>query len=79
MLLKHSVRLYDHLFAQPEPDKVEEGQHFTDFLNPDSLKTLDNCLLEPALADAKIDERYQFERLGYFCLDKDSTQDAITF
>ena len=77
--VKASVRLYDHLFAQPEPDKVEEGQHFTDFLNPDSLKTLDNCLLEPALADAKIDERYQFERLGYFCLDKDSTQDAIIF
>ena len=67
--VKGEVRLYDRLFNQPNPDKVEEGGHFTDNLNPDSLRTLTDCFLEPALAEAGVGERYQFEREGYFTPD----------
>jgi glutaminyl-tRNA synthetase len=67
--LKGEVRLYDRLFSQPNPDKVEEGGRFTDNLNPDSLRTLTDCYLEPALAEAGVDQRFQFEREGYFTPD----------
>jgi glutaminyl-tRNA synthetase len=67
--IKGEVRLYDRLFSQPNPDKVEEGGRFTDNLNPDSLRTLTDCYLEPTLGDAGVDERFQFEREGYFTLD----------
>jgi glutaminyl-tRNA synthetase len=60
------VRLYDRLFSQENPN---EGDDFTRFLNPQSLETLAHCTLEPALANAKAGEGYQFERLGYFCVD----------
>ena len=67
--VKGEIRLYDRLFNQPNPDKVEEGGHFTDNLNPDSLRTLTDCYLEPALAEAGADQRFQFEREGYFVPD----------
>ncbi len=63
------VRLYDRLFAHPNPGKAEEGKSVTDFINPESLRTLTHCVLEPALAEASAGERFQFEREGYFCVD----------
>ena len=77
--LDSRVRLYDHLFTKENPDDVEDGQDFTANINPDSLKILTGCKLEPSLADAAAFERYQFERLGYFCVDKDSGRDALVF
>jgi glutaminyl-tRNA synthetase len=68
------VRLYDRLFAVPEPDADKQGRDFKSFLNPASLETLTGCKLEPSLAGATATHRYQFERLGYFCLDAKSTQ-----
>ncbi len=62
------VRLYDRLFTVPNPNADKE-RHFTDFLNPNSLEIKTNCALEPALAHAKLGEQFQFERVGYFCLD----------
>ncbi len=73
------VRLYDHLFAKEDPDDVEEGQDFTANLNSDSLQTLTDCKLEPSLAGAGQGSRYQFERLGYFCVDPDSTGEKLVF
>ncbi len=67
------VRLYDRLFAHASPDAAanREDKDFTEFLNPDSLRTLTQCVLEPALAEAKPGEVFQFERQGYFCADAD--------
>ena len=74
------VRLYDHLFATPDPNDVEEGKTWMDNMNPGSLNVLADCKLERSLADAKMGDRYQFERTGYFCLDsKDSKPDALVF
>ena len=73
------VRLYDSLFTRPDPDTVEDGRSYTDFLNPDSLEVLTACQLEPGLAEAEVGSRYQFERLGYFCVDPDSTEGAPVF
>jgi len=73
------VRLYDHLFTKENPDDVEEGQDFTANLNPNSLETLTNCRVEPSLADAKPLDRYQFERIGYFCVDPDSSGENLIF
>jgi glutaminyl-tRNA synthetase len=66
------VRLYDKLFTKPDPNQVEEGRDFTSNLNPQSLEVVSNAKLEPSLATAKPGDRYQFERLGYFCVDPDS-------
>ncbi|HJP03096.1 MAG TPA: glutamine--tRNA ligase/YqeY domain fusion protein [Planctomycetota bacterium] len=63
------VRLYDHLFAVPDPSEVEEGSDFLSNLNPRSLQALVDCKLEPSLASAAAGETFQFERLGYFCVD----------
>ncbi|WP_343522565.1 glutamine--tRNA ligase/YqeY domain fusion protein [Pedobacter sp.] len=71
------IRLYDRLFTSETPD-AEEGD-FKDYLNPESLIVLPNAYIEPALADADLDGRYQFIRKGYFCLDKDSTADKLVF
>ena len=74
------VRLYDHLFTKENPNEVEEGKEFTAYLNPNSLEVLNDCKLEPSLADAAPASHCQFERLGYFCADaKDSTPDALVF
>jgi glutaminyl-tRNA synthetase len=77
--IKAEVRLYNHLFTKENPDDVEEGKSFKDYINPDSLKTLDNCFIEPSVKNAKPLDRYQFERLGYFCLDTDSTGGKLVF
>ncbi|MBL7105983.1 MAG: glutamine--tRNA ligase/YqeY domain fusion protein [Phycisphaerae bacterium] len=70
------VRLYDYLFTKENPDQAEEGEDFTANLNPDSLKILDNCFIEPSLADCGPLDRVQFERLGYFCVDPERTEDG---
>jgi glutaminyl-tRNA synthetase len=70
--IEAEIRLYDKLFTKPDPNEVAEGQDFTANLNPESLEVLDGCKLEPSLASAKAGERFQFERLGYFCADPDS-------
>jgi glutaminyl-tRNA synthetase len=72
--LEATVRLYDHLFLNSDPNEVEEGQEFTANLNPDSVEELTSCRVEPSLADAAPGDRFQFERQGYFCVDsRDST------
>ena len=74
------VRLYDVLFAQENPDDVPEGKDWKELLNPDSLRIMVNCKLEPSLASAEPGQRYQFERLGYFCVDpKDSATNQLVF
>ena len=76
---KAEVRLYDNLFTKPDPEEVPEGQDFTANLNPDSLETLTDCHVEPSLAGAATLSRFQFERLGYFCVDPDSTTGKLVF
>jgi glutaminyl-tRNA synthetase len=66
------VRLYENLFSKENPGDVEEGQDFTANLNPNSLEIISNAKLEPSLANAEVGGRFQFERLGYFCVDPDS-------
>lgn len=73
------VNLYDNLFSVPDPDDVPEGGDFKDHLNPTSLVVLQNCQLEPSLKSAETGDRFQFERLGYFCVDRDSTQESLIF
>ncbi len=68
------VRLYERLFTRPDP-----GSDFMECLNPNSLQVLDPCYVEPGLANASPGERYQFERVGYFCVDPDSTADKPVF
>jgi len=74
--IKAQVRLYDHLFTKPDP---EDGGDFKANLNPKSLEILSDCQLEPALGNAKPGDRYQFERMGYFCADSDSTPEQLVF
>jgi glutaminyl-tRNA synthetase len=69
--LRAEVRLYDHLFTVASPG--EGGRDFRSNLNPDSLTVLDSCPVEPSLSGADPGSRFQFERLGYFCVDKDSS------
>ena len=77
--LRAQVRLYDRLFTVEHPD-MDKEKDFTEFLNPDSLQILDNCILEPSLATATADDRFQFERQGYFCLDRqESTPEKPVF
>lgn len=77
--LDAEVRLYDQLFTVVNPNDVEEGKDFTDYVNPDSLQVLDGCKVEPSLKGAEPGTRYQFERLGYFCVDPDSAGDKLVF
>ncbi len=72
------VRLYDRLFVKEDPNEVEEGQSFLDNINPDSLKIITGKV-EPALTKVMPEEKYQFERLGYFTVDKDSTPEKVVF
>ena len=72
------VRLYEHLFATENPSQVEEGQTFRDNINPNSLTVIE-ALLEPHLATLNSGDKVQFERLGYFCMDPDSTKDRPVF
>ena len=74
------ARLYDHLFNKADPSEVEEGEDFKSNLNPDSLEVLTGCKLEPGLAGAEPESRFQFERMGYFCVDNvDSKPDRLVF
>jgi len=74
------VRLYEHFFVKQNPNDVEESKDFTDYINPNSLEILSNCMLEPSLSEAIPGSRYQFERLGYFCVDlKDSKNGSLVF
>ncbi len=86
--IEAEVRLFDRLFATEAPDEAPEGKTFLDNLNPDSLQVLQHCKLEPSLAEAHmvvnekgIEEpmRYQFERMGYFCTDRDSSPEHLVF
>ncbi len=72
------VRLYEHLFATENPQAVEEGKSFLDNLNPDSLRVV-TAQCEPAIRQLKVGDRVQFERLAYFCVDKDSQENAPVF
>ncbi|MGI6657260.1 MAG: glutamine--tRNA ligase/YqeY domain fusion protein [Desulfobulbus sp.] len=77
--LRAEVRLYDRLFTAEFPDADKE-KSFMDLLNPESLTVLRNCMLEPGLSEASVNDRFQFERQGYFCLDsKESTPDNPVF
>ena len=73
------VRLYDKLFTKPDPFDFPEGGDLFDNLNPNSLEIIPGAKLEPSLATAKVEDRYQFERVGYFCLDSDSTPEKLVF
>jgi len=77
--LPAEVRLYDHLFTNQNPDDVEEGDNFKSNLNPNSLEAITSCRVEPSLAGAASGARYQFERLGYFCVDPDSSDGKLVF
>ncbi len=73
------VRLYDTLFMKENPNEVEERRDFTANLNPNSIEVLFGCKVEPSLRDAAAGTRYQFERLGYFCVDPDSSSGKLVF
>ena len=73
------IRLYDKLFAKADPFDLEEGQDVLDNLNPNSLEIVSEAKLEPSLADAEAGSPYQFERVGYFCVDPDSTSEKKVF
>ncbi|HEY1402387.1 MAG TPA: glutamine--tRNA ligase/YqeY domain fusion protein [Terriglobales bacterium] len=73
------VRVYDKMFTKEDPDQVEEGQEFTANLNPQSLEVISPAKVEPSLAGATVGSRFQFERLGYFCVDPDSTPRKLVF
>jgi glutaminyl-tRNA synthetase len=72
------VRLYDRLFATETPENVEEGHDFKENLNPDSLKVI-TAMAESSVRNAKAGDRFQFERIGYFCVDQDTTPSKIVF
>ncbi len=72
------IRLFDRLFTVPEPDNAEEGKTFLDFINPESL-IVSEGLVEKTITKENADLYYQFERTGYFCVDKDSTDDKLIF
>jgi len=77
--VKAQVRLYENLFTLRDMSAMEEGKTFRDYLNPDSLKVLENCFVEPGLAQAGPLETFQFLRQGYFCADPDSTPERPVF
>jgi glutaminyl-tRNA synthetase len=77
--LDAEIRLYDHLFTKADPFESEEGSDITTDPNPNSLEVLTSCKVEPSLADAEPFARYQFMRLGYFCVDPDTTDRGLVF
>jgi glutaminyl-tRNA synthetase len=76
--LEAEVRMYDHLFVKANPEE-DSDTDFKSHLNPHSFETLTSCRVEPGLANATHGSRYQFERLGYFCVDPDSTPENLVF
>jgi glutaminyl-tRNA synthetase len=77
--IEAEIRVYDKLFTKSDPSQLDEGEDFTSGLNPDSLETLLDAKLEPSLASAMVEDRYQFERVGYFCVDPDSRPGKLVF
>ena len=77
--LDAEVRLYDRLFNHPFPDSVKEGETFLDRLNPESLQVISNAKVEPSLMNAGAGDRFQFERVGYFCVDSDTKEGRLVF
>jgi glutaminyl-tRNA synthetase len=77
--IEAEVRLYDKLLNRPDPSEDKDGSNFKDFIDPNSLEVIEAAKLEPSLAGAPAGSRYQFERLGYFCVDSDSTPDKMVF
>ncbi len=77
--LEAEVLLYTHLFSKADPNDVTEGQDYTVNLNPSSLERLTDCRVEPSLRNAPAGMRLQFERMGYFCVDLDSTTQKLVF
>ncbi|MGA3046383.1 MAG: glutamine--tRNA ligase/YqeY domain fusion protein [Terracidiphilus sp.] len=77
--LSAEIRLYDKLFSKPDPYDLAEGQDVLDNLNPNSLEIVTGAKLEPSLATAAVGDRFQFERVGYFCVDPDSTPEKLVF
>ena len=77
--LEAEVRFYDHLFSKPDPSEVDEGGDYRDNLNPNSLEVVTNSRVEGSLESVTAGDRFQFERLGYFCVDQDSKPGALVF
>jgi len=77
--IEAEVRLYEHLLLKEDPDDVEESKDFKSNINPNSLETLTSCKVEPCLAEARSGSIYQFERMGYFCVDPDSSAGKPVF
>jgi len=73
------IRQYEHLFNVENPNKSKDGESFTDNLNPNSLKIVKGCKLEPSLKNAKMGDHFQFLRNGYYCMDKNATSDNLIF
>src|SRR5665647_1109099 len=73
------VRLYDTLFTVPDPHDADEGRDWKSYLNPGSLEVIEGCKVEPGLAKAGALEKFQFERLGYFCVDPDTAAGRLVF
>lgn len=76
--VKVEIRLYDRLFIKENPDEAVEGKDYKDWLNPDSLKVLTGYI-EPSILGANPGDKFQFERIGYFCVDKESTKENLIF
>ncbi len=77
--LAAEVRLYETLFSKEDPNDTPEGETFLSNLNPNSLEVIDRCRMEPSLRSATVGTVYQFERMGYFCVDRDSTPEKLVF
>lgn len=77
--LKARVNIYDRLFTVANPDADPSGKDYKDLINPNSLQVLERCFVEPSVRDAKVLQGFQFERLGYFSVDPDSTRDHLIF
>ncbi len=73
------IRLYDKLFSKADPNDVAEGEDVISNLNPNSLEVVTGAKLEPSLANSKLGQHYQFERVGYFCVDPDSSEGKLVF
>ena len=77
--IEAEIRIYEKLFLKPDPYDLPEGGDIFDNLNPNSLEIVTGAKLEPSLVKARVGDHYQFERVGYFCLDPDSTPDTLVF
>ena len=75
--MQTEVRLFDRLFTEPTPDSNKNEKNWRDYLNPESKVTIHNAMLEPSLEKAEKENRYQFERLGYFCVDNKDDYDGM--